>query len=72
MFTLRFSFLLSWHRDTALTTLCPLRDDTFAFDERHDHTLTTTATLYGCSGRIPYGLDGFRFNDMLDVHSMGG
>lgn len=63
MFALRFSFRLSRHRDTALTTLCPPRDDTFAFTERHDHVLTTMATSYGRNGRILCDLDGLEFND---------
>lgn len=63
MSALRFSFLPSRHLDTALTTLCPPRDDTFAFNERHDHILTITATSYGRTGRIPYDLDGLNYND---------
>lgn len=58
-----FIFHLHGNCDTALTTLCPLRDDTFAFTERHDHVLTTTATSYGRTGRILHDLDGLEFND---------
>jgi len=71
MSALRFSFLPSRHRDTALTTLCPPRDDTFAFNERHDHILTTTATSYGRIERIFNDLDGLGYNDNARCASHG-
>lgn len=47
----RLSFWISPAWRIPLTTLCPFRDDTFAFNERHDHVLRrrppVTAALGG-------------------------
>jgi hypothetical protein len=46
-----FPFGYRWHGGIPLTILCPFRDDTCAFNERHDHVLRrrppVTAALGG-------------------------